>query len=433
MGTITRRDAVGMAAFGFAASLGGAGRALAQAGGGPLNVFAHRVMQTVATGAQGGDVTRPWSAASGHQVQWTTFDTGPLQERLFREASLNETSVDVGFILNTQAAPRIAQLFEPLDGYLARDPVEDAGDIFPGLIDGLKVGGQLLGFPFRHASSGLHYNEELLAERGFSKPPATIEELFAMARACTGRRADGTQVTGLVIPGVTYPNVIDLARAWDGDFITQDFRVVADQPPMLNAIRALRELFVAGAFPRNFAAISTEDVNSWMQQGRAAFTLTSMGRNRIYNDPDRSRFPGRIKTVALPASETLRGRFDVAPAKVEFWGMVIPRNARRKDLSWSFIKAMASKSATLGAALNGNGPVRASTYDDPNFRRQVAYGEEERRVLKVARVPLPAFDEAARAGDLFKEEAEAAVLGLKTPEDAMASLARRTAPLLPRR
>ena len=87
------------------------------------------------------------------------------------------------------------------------------------------------------------------------------------------------------MPGVTYPNVIDIARAWDGDFITPDFKIVADQPGMLNAIRLLRDLFQAGAFPRNFASLSTEDVNTWMQQGRAAMSLQSMGRNRIYNDP----------------------------------------------------------------------------------------------------------------------------------------------------
>ena len=52
-------------------------------------------------------------------------------------------------------------------------------------------------------------------------------------------------------------------------------------------------------------------------------------------------------------------------------------------------------------------------------------------MLKVARVPLPAFDEAARAGDIFKEEAEAAVLGMKTPEEAMAAVAQRVKPLLP--
>ena len=111
--------------------------------------------------------------------------------------------------------------------------------------------------------------------------------------------------------------------------------------------------------------------------------------------------------------------------------MFIPKNAKRKDLAWSFIKAMTSKEATLKAALNGNGPVRASTYADQSFAGTVPYAAEELKVLKVARVPLPAFDEAARAGDLFKEEAEAAVLGMKTPEEAMASLVKRVQPLLP--
>lgn len=428
MNGITRRGALTAAAT--LATIG-AGGARAQSAGGPLNVFAHRVMQTVSTGAQGGDITQPWTAATGTAVQWTTFDTGPLQERLFREASLRETTVDVGFVLNTQAVPRVAELFEPLDAYLERDPIEDPSDVFPGLMSGLKVGGKQVALPFRHASSGLHYNEELLAERGFNRPPATIEELIEMVRACTYRRADGSPVVGLVMPGVTYPNVIDLARAWDGDFITQDFRVVADQQGMMNAVRTLRELFQAGAFPRTFASISTEDVNVWMQQGRAAFSLQSMGRNRIYNDPQRSRFAGRIKTVAVPIAAALRDRYPVAPAKVEFWGMALPRNSRRKDLAWSFVKAMVTKQATLGAALNGNGPVRNSTYEDPRFRTLIPYADEERRVLQVARVPLPAFDEAARAGDIFKEETEAAVLGLKPVEEAMASLVRRVRPMLP--
>ena len=99
------------------------------------------------TGAQGGDITRDWAQKNGTTIQWTTFDTGPLQERLFREASLGETTVDVGFLLNTQAMPRAATLFEPLDDYLKRDPLEDAADIFPGLMEGMKVGGKQLRDP----------------------------------------------------------------------------------------------------------------------------------------------------------------------------------------------------------------------------------------------------------------------------------------------
>jgi multiple sugar transport system substrate-binding protein len=397
----------------------------------PLQVFAHRVHKTVAVGTQGGDVTAAWTKQTGAPVEWTTFDTGPLQERLFREAALGDSSVDVGFILNTQAVPRTAELFEPLDSFLSRDPVEDLPDVFPGLVNGMKIGGKTLAMPYRHASSGLHWNQEILAERGFPKPPATIEEMAEVAKACTYRRADGTACVGLCMPGVTYPNVIDIARAWDGDFITPDFKVVADQPGMMNAIKLLRDLFEGGAFPRNFAALSTEDVATWMQQGRAAMALQSMGRNRIFNDPQKSRFAGKIQTGAVPISASLKDRYAVAPAKVEYWGMAIPRNAKRKDLSWSFIKAMMTKEATLAMALNGNGPVRASTYDDAKFRATVPYADAERDVLKVARVPLPAFDEAARAGDIFKEETESAVLGMKTPEAAMASVVQRVKPLLP--
>jgi multiple sugar transport system substrate-binding protein len=395
-----------------------------------INVFAHRVHRTVAVGAQGGDITAEWSRRTGIAVEWTTFDTGPLQERLFREASLAETSVDVGFILNTQAVPRTAGLFEPLGTFMGSEPVEDVPDIFPGMLTGLTIGGQLYGLPFRHSSSGMHYNEELFAERGLSGAPRTIEDFAEAAKRLTYTRANGTPVVGLVLDGANYPNVIDLARAWDGEFITADMRVVADQPPMVHAVSLLRELFVAGAFPRNFATIRTEDVNTWMQTGRGALGISGMGRNRIFNDPQASQFPGKIKTTNIPVARELQGRFEVAPAKVEFWGMAIPKTSRNKRIAWSFMREMLSKENTLKAALNGNGPVRNSAYDDPRMRDSLPYAEDERRVLRVARVPLPAFDEAPRAADFFREEAESAVLGMKTPQKAMDDLTARVRRLL---
>ena len=270
---------------------------LAQAQQAPLQVFAHRVHKTVAVGSQGGDVTAAWTRQSNTPVEWTTFDTGPLQERLFREATLGETSVDFGFVLNTQAVPRTADLFESLDGYLARDPVEDIGDVFPGLIEGMKVERKdpCHAIPPRLIRPAL---ERRASWRNAASPSRRLRSrrwLRSQRPAPTGGPT-AQLASALCMPGVTYPNVIDLARAWDGDFITHDFKVVADQPGMLNAIRLLRDLFQAGAFPRNFASLTTEDVATWMQQGRAAMALQSMGRNRIYNDPQKSRFPGKIQT-----------------------------------------------------------------------------------------------------------------------------------------
>jgi len=92
---------------------------------------------------------------------------------------------------------------------------------------------------------------------------------------------------------------------------------------------------------------------------------------------------------------------------------------------------MLSKENTLKAALNGNGPVRASTYDAPQMAEQLPYAAEEKAVLLVGRVPLPPFDDAAKASDIFVEEIQAAVLGMKPVEDAMASAKERVEPLLP--
>jgi multiple sugar transport system substrate-binding protein len=424
---ITRRDLLATAAA-TAAAAGIGGGALAQ--GRQINVFAHRVLQNVSNGTKGGDVTQAFTRATGASVNWVTFETGPLHDRVFREASLGQSTVDVAYILNTYATPRIATLFEPLDAYMAKDPVEDMKDIFPGLVQAVTMDGRLHAVPYRHASTGLHYNEEIFAERGIKGPPQTMEEFIEVAKRCTYTRADGTPVTGFILPGVAYPEVIAVARAWDADFITPDMKVVANSRPMIQALTVIRELYQAGAIPRNLTGMKAEDANTWMQNGRAAMAASSMSRNGLYNDPGKSQVAGKVKTTFFPVAQELKGKYEVAPTKVEFWSMAIPKNSQNKELAWAFIKAVSSREATVAAALNGNGPVRNSTYDDARIRAELPYAEAERKVLAVSRVPLPAFDNAARAADFFKEEAEAAVLGMKTPQKAMEDLTARVQRLL---
>ncbi len=424
-----RRRALAGAAL--AVTLALAGGVLAQDKPDKLFIASHSVHKRVATGDQGGDVTAAWQSRTGIAVEWLTFNTGPLHDRLFRELSLPESTIDVAFLLNTRAVPSIATLLEPLDTWQQRDPIEDLDDVFPGMREAMTFGGKLHAVPFRHATSGLHYNEALFAERGIDGPPRTIEELVAAAKKLTYTRPDGSKVNGFLIEGNNYPNVVDIARAWNGDFITPDYKVATTGKGMVNAIELLRDFYASGVLPKNWTNIKGEDVNTWMQTGRAAMAITSIGRNRIYNDPDKSQFAGKIKTTTIPISREYLGQFDVAPAKVEFWAMVIPKNSRHKAEAWSLIKEMLSPANVLKSALNGNGPVRASTYEDPAFKAKLAYADAEKAVLKVARVPLPAFDKSQRAADVFVEEMQAAVLGAKPSAEAMAAVARRVQPLLP--
>jgi multiple sugar transport system substrate-binding protein len=408
-----------------------AGPILAQPKPEKLTVLSHRVHMSVATGAQGGNSVEAWTRTSGIGAEWVTLDIGPLHERLFRESTLASTGIDVGFLLNTRAVPNVANLLAPLDDLMKEAPIEDMADLSPGLVSALRFGGRLYGIPYRHATTGLHYNEAIFAERGVPVPK-TFEDVIEAAKKLTFTRADGTQVFGFLIEGGNYPNVIDMARAWDGEFITADFKLGVDQPPMLRAVQALRDFYAAGVMPRNWTAIKAEEVNTWMQTGRVAMTINSFGRSQFYNDKDKSRDPGAIKVMPLPASRELQSKYpESAPAKTEFWAMVIPKNAQNKAASWSLIRELSSKAATLRAAINGNGPVRISTYSEPSFVSKVPYAAAEAATLKVARVPLPAFDNAAKAGDIFIEELQAAVLGRKPVQQALQEVASRVKPLLP--
>ncbi len=406
-------------------------RVLGQAKPDKLTILSHRVHMSVVTGAKGGNAAEEWSRRNGVGVDWVTLDTGPLHERLFREASLGSTSIDLSFLLNTRATPNAVSLLEPLDTLMKADPLEDAGDLFPGLMSAMKFDGRQYAVPHRHATTGFHYNEAIFKERGVPIPKS-FEDVIDAARKLTFSRPDGSQVFGFLIEGDNYPNVIDMARAYDGDFITMGYKLGINEGPMLRAVQTLREFYAAGVMPRNWTAIKGEEVNTWMQTGRVAMTINSFGRTQFYNDKDKSRNPGSIKVMALPAAREMQGKFrDAAPVKTEFWSMCIPKNARNKALAWSLIKHLSSKESTIMAALNGNGPVRASSYKDARFANSVPYAAAEAATLKVARVPIPAFDNATKAGDVFVEELQAAVLGRKGVAMAMDDVARRVKPLLP--
>ena len=424
--TLSRRQVLGSALAG-AASLAAGVPAWAAAK--TLNVLGHRVHQNSLTTGVAGDLTKPWRDSHDAEIVWTTFDTDPLQDRLFREASLDRTDFGVGFLVNSRATPNVAPLVQPLDDYRAKTPIEDFCDISPGLVSAMTIGGKLIAVPFRTATIGLFYNEALLEEKGIKAPPATLEELVDQAKQLTFRSQAGTPVVGMVVASdlATFP--VSFARAYGGDFIGPGLKLVPDPAAMEKALATLADLYKAGALPRTFATTSNDDQVTWLQQGRAAFTVLPFARYAQLNRQDQSKYPGRIKAVEFPISSALKGKVPMASC-VEFWAMCIPNNARDKDLAWSFIQTMSSKAVTLGAARNGNGPARTSTFSDPSFAAAQPMAAVEAKALANARVPLPAFPNAARAQAMFLEEMQLAVLGRKTPKEAVAAIVERITPLM---
>jgi multiple sugar transport system substrate-binding protein len=419
----------------FLASTAAAGASLALAGKTfaqtkTLNALSHLVHQNVLTKGAAGDVIAPWREAEKAEISWTTLDSNPLQDRLFREASLGETTFNVGYVIDNRMTSAVARLFEPLDAMQAANPIEAFDDIAPGLVKAMTVDGKLVGIPVRHATQGLFYNEALLREAGIAAPPKTIEELANQAKKLTFTSAAGTPVTGMVLASDLAVFPVMFARAFGGDFIDANFKVVPNREAMEKGLALLADLFASRALPRSYATTRNDDMVTWMQQGRAAFCVLPFARNAQLNNAEQSAFAGKIKAVPFPGSETLSGGTEMS-AVVESWAMAIPANSKDKTLSWNFIKAVSSKKVTLGMARNGNGPVRISTYAEPEFAASQPLSAIESQVLAKARPAFPAFPEAVRAQAIFLEEVQLTVLGRRTPQQAVAAIVERVQPLLP--
>ncbi len=405
-------------------------KAKAQGRPGKLVIIAHRVHQLTATEGPAGDVTAAWRKENGVDIEWVTFDLNAIHDRLFREASLSHTDVNIGFILNTRAVPSALRLFEPLDPYMAKSPIPDFKDMSQNFVDAFKVDGAHVGIPYRQAATGLHYNAQIFEERGVAGPPVVVDDLLPICRKLTHTAANGTPVAALAFEADNYTMQVELARAYGGDLITEDYKLAADQPPFIKALTLLRTLYAEGHLPRNITAMSQNDLIGAMESGQIAMVPFPWGRTVLFNNPKASKFAGKFKTTFLPNSKELHAKGGVI-CTAEFWAMAIPRHSQYKDYSWSFIRELSLPKNTVSEAINGNGPVRVSAYSDPRLQKMMSYWQQESLGLKWARIPMPAFPASQQAKDIIVEETQAVMLGMETPQAAGANLMKRLRPLLP--
>ncbi len=390
-----------------------------------FTIISHAVHRDAATKGAGGDVTEAWRKANNVDIEWLTFSVEATNERALKEANLAQGNADLVFMLDRYTAPQFAPLFEDLNGWMAKDAIPDFAEIPQGMLAAHRFGAVQAAMPFRHATHGLHLNRTFLAERGVTAPRTLDEVQTAIDRLSWTR--DGGRVYGLVINMDDPSSPIDWVRAFGGDFITPDYKVVVDQPGAVKAMAFFAELFKKNQMPRNVVNMKTEDVITVMQQGRGAMTNQPFNRTFNYNDAKASKFPGQFDVMPLPAGADGKP----IPAKTSVWAMAIPKNAKRKELSYSLLKHLSLPENTLREALNGNGPVRPSAYASPDLQKVVPYAMAEAEALKSARLVVPGFANNAKAMDMFIEEMGAVLLGAKEPQAAMTDLAGRVRPLLP--
>jgi multiple sugar transport system substrate-binding protein len=211
---------------------------------------------------------------------------------------------------------------------------------------------------------------------------------------------------------------------WDGDYIKPGFKVGVTEPAMVRGFKVYQDFYAEGVLPQHIASIQHAEKQRMAQEGQGAFTFDVLGKiYSTFRNPDNKYADWDV--AGYPLAKEIQSKYEFGPAQTAIWSMAIPKNAKHKDISWEYIKYISSARSSLVMALNGNGPVRASVFEEPEFKSGLPYAELAGQQALEARPMFPAFDKVNEIELIVNEYIERIMLGQMTPEAGTRELATK--------
>jgi len=309
----------------------------------------------------------------------------------------------------------------PWDDFITDEEQETwIGGFYASFMRNSQTGGQTWGIPFQRSTPVMYYNKEAFAAAGLDpeSPPATWDEMVEMGRQLTLRDASGTVTQwGVRIPSSGFPSWLftGLVASNGQDGLANDAgtEVFFDTPEVVGALEYLVSLAQEhgimepgildwGATPRAF------------MDGNAAIAWTTTGN--LTNI--RTNAPFEFGVAMLPAN-VRRG----APTGGGNFYLFDGSSPEQLQAAVDFVKwATAPAQAAQWSIDTGYVAPRPDTWDTPEMQ---AYAQEVPGAL-VARdqlefaVPELSTFEGPRITQLLNDNIAAAIVGQKTPAQAMA-------------
>jgi multiple sugar transport system substrate-binding protein len=327
-------------------------------------------------------------------------------------------------------ANRIAEfarygVFRPLDDLIEADKGFNSSDFLPNIWKAGQYAGKQVGLPLDCHPQGLYYNLKLFREAGIvdaqgnPKPPETWEEFLDAARRLTkDKDRDGRpDQWGFAFTWLR-TNWITFISQHGGSILSPDLKraALADPP----AVRATQQM--CDIITRYGVAPKPEGFDSWMgfRQGRVAMAIEGIYMLSSVEEQRGLEYAG----APVPSFGPRRA----------VWGgshlLCMPKNLspQRAQLVWRFMRYLSDHS--LDWAEGGQIPVRRSLLNQPRFRQmrvQYAFAKQLPYV-----VFEPASHKSTEIMPFYDAAIEAALLGIKSPQDALNEAARRIQQVLDR-
>lgn len=276
------------------------------------------------------------------------------------------------------------------------------GDFFAGGMDTASANGNAYGLPWYVETRVLYYRKDLADKAGVTSPPATLDDLTAMAQKL---KAGGSKY-GINLQTNDWQEFVPLIWSEGGD-VMKNGKATLDSPETVKALTFYSDFFkkglTRGSTPQGFdliqAFVSGDDPmfisGPWM-----AGLISKAGL-------DQSKWAIAHMPKGDKSATSFVGGSD--------W--VVFKNGKNQDASWKFVQFMTSKDAQISWYKELKDlPSRPDAWSDPALTADPnlkIFGDQLKDAHSTPNIPQ--WEEVAKAIDDWQEKA---CLNKATPEAA---------------
>lgn len=368
----------------------------------------------------------------GISVEWDRISDVPNESRAIyvtnftaRNDKPDIVAVDVIWPGDFAARDWIA----PLDDYFTE---EELAEYLPGFLAAAQVDGSTYAIPLYIDGIHLFYRADLLEQYGF-EAPTTWEDLIMQAETIVEGEGD-PDLVGFVsmwakIEGL-FMNWLAFFQGAGGTFFDADGNLAFNSEPGVQSLETMVGMLESGVAPESVLTFRPPDAQVLFQQERAVFLMVQ----DFVLAPLSAEDSPVADSVAFTRVPYFEGNEDTDTTVIGGFLLAVNKNSEHIEEAAAFVQCFTSYESQVQAGLiQGKVPTRPAVYEDERVVDEAAdvAALGANFVYAFARPSAQTGTSYPEISEIMQTEITAALLGEKTPEEALADAEAQILALLP--